>query len=117
MREFVADNSVNDIHIYFPDPWWKDRHRSRRVVNPEMVGNIQRTLVSGGTFHFWTDVEEYFETACETVAENSDLKGPLEVLEKAAEHDMDYRTHFERRMRINDHPVFRSQFRKANGST
>lgn len=113
MREFVADASVNDVHIYFPDPWWKDRHRQRRVVNAEMVGNIQRTLVSGGTFHFWTDVEEYFETACETIAENSDLQGPFPVAEKQPEHDMDYRTHFERRMRINDHPVFRSQFKKA----
>ena len=112
MREFVADASVSDVHIYFPDPWWKDRHRQRRVINPEMVANIQRTLIPGGTFHFWTDVEEYFETACETIAEQSDLNGPLPVAERPPEHDMDYLTHFERRMRINDHPVFRSQFKR-----
>jgi tRNA (guanine-N7-)-methyltransferase len=110
MADFVNDLSVTAVHIYFPDPWWKERHRRRRVINPEMVRNIQRVLVEGGTFHFWTDVEEYFETACQTIAEHSDFRGPLEVPERQAEHDMDYRTHFERRMRLNDHPVFRARF-------
>lgn len=101
------------VHIYFPDPWWKARHRRRRIVNPTMVQNIERVLKPNGIFHFWTDVEEYFEEAILTIKAESDLSGPIEVLERPAEHDMDYRTHFERRMRKNDHPVFRSQFKKS----
>jgi len=110
VHEFVPDNSVAGLHIYFPDPWWKERHRRRRVINPQMIGDIQRVLQPGGKFHFWTDVEEYSETACELITEHSDLTGPLDVPEQPAEHDMDFRTHFERRMRLNEHPVFRSQF-------
>ncbi len=110
MAEFATDQSVAAVHIYFPDPWWKERHRRRRIVNAKVVQDVQRVLKPGGILHFWTDVEEYFETGCQTITTHSDLTGPLEVPEKAPEHDMDYRTHFERRMRLNDHPVFRSQF-------
>lgn len=111
MTEFALEDSAAAVHVYFPDPWWKERHRRRRVINPQMVQDIQRVLEADGEFHFWTDVEEYFETACKTIKDNSDFLGPIEVPERQAEHDMDYRTHFERRMRLNDHPVIRSRFR------
>jgi tRNA (guanine-N7-)-methyltransferase len=38
------------------------------------------------------------------------LAGPIEVPEKAAEHDLDFRTHFERRMRLHGEAVYRSEF-------
>ena len=69
-------------------------------------------LVPGGIFHFWTDVQEYFEETMGLMAEHCSLTGPHDVEETAAEHDMDYRTHFERRMRKNEHEVYRSQFHK-----
>lgn len=111
MHEFVPSATVAAVHIYFPDPWWKERHRRRRVINDTMVQDIQRVLSPGGIFHFWTDVEEYFASACDIISTNTDLSGPIVVDQQEAAHDMDYRTHFERRMRLNDHPVFRSQFR------
>lgn len=112
-REFLTDDSVDAVHVYFPDPWWKDRHRKRRVMKPEFLRDIQRVLVPGGSLHFWTDVEEYFQTTLEMIAAEVSLEGPLEVAERPAEHDLDYRTHFERRMRLHDEPVYRSEFRKA----
>ena len=66
----------------------------------------------GGYLHFWTDVEEYFQTTLEMIAAEVSLEGPLEVVERPAEHDLDYRTHFERRMRMHDEAVYRSEFRK-----
>lgn len=111
-REFLTDESVDAVHVYFPDPWWKDRHRKRRVMKPEFLRDIQRVLVHGGSLHFWTDVEEYFHTTLEMIAAEVSLEGPLEVAERPAEHDLDYRTHFERRMRMHDEPVYRSEFRK-----
>ena len=38
---------------------------------------------------------------------------PIMVDAVEAAHDMDYRTHFERRMRLHDHPVFRAKFQKG----
>ena len=111
-REFLGDNTLAAVHVYFPDPWWKDRHRKRRVMKPEFLKDIQRVLVPGGKLHFWTDVEEYFQTTLELIAAEVSLAGPLDVQERLAEHDLDYRTHFERRMRLRDLPVYRSEFSK-----
>ncbi len=68
---------------------------------------------AGGSLHFWTDVEEYFQAGVEAVCEFTSLAGPLAVPEQAAEHDLDYRTHFERRTRLHGQEVFRAEFQKA----
>lgn len=112
-RELLPSECAVAVHVYFPDPWWKERHRVRRVMQPSFIADIQRVLVPGGIFHFWTDVEEYYEETLGLMAEHSSLTGPHAVPESPAEHDMDYRTHFERRMRLNEFDVFRSQFHKA----
>lgn len=106
-------DSFDEVHVYFPDPWWKKRHKKRRVLNEGMVKNIERTLKPGGELHFWTDVLEYFESTLELLAEHTKLVGPEFVPETPPENDMDYRTHFERRTRLNQLPVYRSLFRKA----
>ncbi len=111
-REWLLDESVDAVHVYFPDPWWKKRHHKRRVMKEDFLRDIQRVLRPGGELHFWTDVEEYFHETLELLAACTSLVGPLEVEERHAEHDLDYRTHFERRMRLHGEPVYRSRFRK-----
>ena len=113
-QERLPDQCAVAIHVYFPDPWWKARHRRRRVMQPQFIADLQRVLKPGGIFHFWTDVEEYFDETIELLRQHSDLDGPCAVGETPAEHDLDYRTHFERRMRKLDHDVFRSQYEKSS---
>jgi tRNA (guanine-N7-)-methyltransferase len=112
-RDWLTSDSIRAVHVYFPDPWWKARHRKRRVMNELFLKEVQRVLIPGGRLHFWTDVEEYFHTALATIAEHTQLTGPHEVQEKPADHDLDYRTHFERRMRLHGLPVYRAEFLKA----
>lgn len=112
-RELLPDACAVAVHVYFPDPWWKERHRRRRVIQPSFIADLQRILVPGGIFHFWTDVEEYYDQTVEQMKEHSDLSDPVHVEQSPAEHEMDYRTHFERRMRKYDHDVFRAQFKKS----
>jgi tRNA (guanine-N7-)-methyltransferase len=112
-RELLPAQCAVAVHVYFPDPWWKERHRRRRVMQPQFISDLQRVLKPEGVFHFWTDVEEYFDQTCELMKQHSELVGPAEVNVKPAEHDMDYRTHFERRMRKLDHDVFRGEFHKT----
>ena len=110
----IPDGSLEAVHIYFPDPWWKKKHRKRRIINPVIVHNIYRTLRIGGKFHFWTDVEEYYQSALNVMRELSPLEGPFPVDETPATDTDDYRTHFEKRTRENGLPVFRCYFQKTD---
>jgi tRNA (guanine-N7-)-methyltransferase len=109
-RERLPDASLAAVHVYFPDPWWKARHKKRRVMNAGFLRDVERTLVSGGRLHFWTDVEEYFSSTLDLVRQVTGLDGPFDVPERLPEHDLDYRTHFERRTRISGEPVYRAEF-------
>ncbi len=113
-QNWFADASLAAVHVYFPDPWWKKRHKKRRVMNEQFLRDVERTLAASGRLHFWTDVEEYFQTTLALIQATVKLVGPLEVAERAAEHDLDYRTHFERRTRKSELPVYRAEFEKRS---
>lgn len=111
-QHVLPDGVASAIHIYFPDPWWKKRHKKRRVIRELFVQRLEAVLRAPGTLHLWTDVEEYFHTARELLAAYTRLDGPYEVPEAPAQHDLDYRTHFERRTRLQGKPVYRGQWFK-----
>jgi tRNA (guanine-N7-)-methyltransferase len=111
-KELLPTDSLAAVHVYFPDPWWKMRHRKRRVMRESFVQDVQRALQPGGSLHFWTDVEEYYRVTLKLLAAKTTLLGPLDVPETPAEHEMSYRTHFERRVRMSNLPVYRAEFRK-----
>jgi tRNA (guanine-N7-)-methyltransferase len=113
-RELLPDESVWAVHIYFPDPWWKKRHHKRRVMNEQLLKDVTRTLLPSGVLHFWTDVQDYYDLSLALVAQHTPLVGPLAIAERPAEHDLDFRTHFERRMRLSGLPVYRAEFRKPS---
>jgi tRNA (guanine-N7-)-methyltransferase len=110
----IPSESVEAVHVYFPDPWWKKRHRRRRVMTEQFVADVFRALVPAGRLHFWTDVEEYFVSTLQMIAADFDFEGPIHVEEQAPLHDLDFRTHFERRVRQNDLPVHRAEFAKPS---
>jgi tRNA (guanine-N7-)-methyltransferase len=110
VSDLPPDASVAAVHVYFPDPWWKKRHHKRRIMNDLFLRNVQRVLSPGGRLHFWTDVLEYFEESLARIAAATSLAGPLPVEERPAEDSFDYRTHFERRMRLAGLPIHRAEF-------
>ncbi len=114
-HERLGDCSVRAVHVYFPDPWWKKRHHKRRVLNETFLTDVHRVLEVGGVLHFWTDVAEYYQRTCELIAARISLAGPKPIPEATAMHDLDYRTHFERRTRLAEEPVHRAQFVKEIG--
>jgi tRNA (guanine-N7-)-methyltransferase len=112
--EFLPPAVARAVHVYFPDPWWKRRHRKRRVMNGPLLQDVERVLRPGGWLYFRTDVEEYFHKALATVAQFTTLEGPLWGEERPLEELGEYRTHFERRMRKMELPVYCAEFRRAN---
>lgn len=112
--ELLPDESLDAVHVYFPDPWWKKRHHKRRLMNEAFVKLLQRKLKPGGALHYWTDVQDRNSETLELLATHTQLAGPLDVAERPAQHDLDYHTHFERRMRLNNLPIYRAEFRKPS---
>lgn len=64
----IPTGSLQAVHVYFPDPWWKARHAKRRIVTPEFLVWVIRTLKEGGTFHLASDVPAYFQASEEILA-------------------------------------------------
>ncbi len=58
-KTMIAPESVDAIHIYFPDPWHKARHHKRRMIQPEFTALLASRLKPGGYLHLATDWEPY----------------------------------------------------------
>ena len=55
----LPDASLARVFILFPDPWPKLRHHKRRLIQPETVAELARTLRPGGQLCFATDWRDY----------------------------------------------------------
>src|SRR5271154_3211826 len=55
----LPDASVGAYHIYFPDPWPKERHVKHRLFTPTLVASLFRTVEPGATAYIATDVRDY----------------------------------------------------------
>ena len=62
------------VHIYFPDPWPKTRHRKRRLLDPETVDLVLALLRPGGRLLFASDFLEYGELVLEILAGHPALR-------------------------------------------
>jgi len=67
IADFLADESVECFHIYFPDPWPKKRHHKRRLINAANLQQLLRCLKRGGLIRIATDHAGYFEAIEEVV--------------------------------------------------
>jgi tRNA (guanine-N7-)-methyltransferase len=112
LRDLVADNSFQAIHVYFPDPWWKTRHRKRRVFTDDFVRDCARVLRSGGHLYVVSDVEDYFQEIVGTIARETHLRALPAPELKEPQHDLDYLTNFERKYRKENRPIHRAVFEK-----
>lgn len=115
LKDRVAPASVSVVHVYFPDPWWKARHRKRRVFTPEFAHTVGTILKAGGRLSIATDVEAYHGVMTQIVR---DLGRAFRELPPPAPtepaHDMDYLTNFERKFRKEGRPIYRAPFERTD---
>ncbi|GAA7762314.1 MULTISPECIES: tRNA (guanosine(46)-N7)-methyltransferase TrmB [Cupriavidus] len=109
----LTENSLDGVHIYFPDPWHKKRHNKRRLVQPPLVKLLASRLKPGGYIHCATDWEEYAHQMVEVLSGEPALENTSKADGGFAERP-DYRpvTKFEKRGLRLGHGVWDVVFRK-----
>ncbi|SDH97447.1 tRNA (guanosine(46)-N7)-methyltransferase TrmB [Nitrosomonas sp. Nm132] len=72
LQQMLPLESINGVHIFFPDPWPKARHHKRRLIQPVFASLLCERLKSGGYLHVATDWKDYAEQIL-SVLSNEDL--------------------------------------------
>ncbi len=85
LENSFARNSLDAVHIYFPDPWHKKRHHKRRLIQPEFIALLEQKIRPGGRLHLATDWKPYAEAMHEVMQqfpafENQAVASGLEPL-------------------------------------
>jgi tRNA (guanine-N7-)-methyltransferase len=106
LRERVAEATVSAVHVYFPDPWWKTRHRKRKLMTHDFAEQIARVLQVGGRLHFITDVADYF---AETIAMLADVSALTAISTPDAGEAL---TNFERKYRKEGRAIHRALYER-----
>ncbi len=63
LREMLPPASVHRVYVNFPDPWPKERHQDRRLMQVPFLRMLSTRLEAGGELWFTTDHAEYFAFA------------------------------------------------------
>ena len=61
MDQMLGLNSLDGVHIFFPDPWHKSRHHKRRLIQSPFVQRLAQHIKPGGYLHLATDWQPYSE--------------------------------------------------------
>ncbi|MSU59872.1 MAG: tRNA (guanosine(46)-N7)-methyltransferase TrmB [Pedosphaera sp.] len=86
-------HSAGAIHVYFPDPWPKLKHRRHRMINEGFPALAHAALVRGGRVFLRTDHEEYFEQMQTVFAASRQFKPaetPTELAEVLTDFERDF---------------------------
>ena len=106
LQHEIADGTLDEVRIYFPDPWHKKRHHKRRLINDAFAALLVRKLASDGRLHLATDWQDYAEQmwdVLETTAGLSNTAGPRGHVARPAWRPQ---THFETRGQNLGHGVW-----------
>jgi tRNA (guanine-N7-)-methyltransferase len=102
----IADASLTELRLYFPDPWHKARHNKRRMVQPGFVERVARKLQPGAMFHLATDWAAYAEHMLDVMEAAPGFRNRLGARAVAPRPDWRIETHFQKRGERLGHGVF-----------
>jgi tRNA (guanine-N7-)-methyltransferase len=108
LQWLLPPDSISALHIYFPDPWPKKKHRKHRLINEHFPALARRALAPGGTVFLRTDDPDYFQQMNEVFGAAKDffkIKSPIELTE--------IQTDFERDFNAQGIPTLRAAYRNC----
>jgi len=96
LEYLLPAHSVSALHIYFPDPWPKKKHRKHRLINERFPAIARAALAHGGIVYLRTDDEDYFQQMTEVFGANREFQ-QIETPTKLAELLTDFEREFQTR--------------------
>lgn len=106
LQHEIADASLDEVRIYFPDPWHKKRHNKRRLVQPDFAALLVRKLAVGGRLHLATDWQAYAEHMWDVLDATPGLVNRAGARGDVPRPDWRPQTHFETRGQKLGHGVW-----------
>ena len=106
LREEIAEGSLDEVRIYFPDPWHKTRHNKRRLIQPEFAALLVSRLRNGGRLHAATDWQDYAEQMWDVLDATPGLENRAGPRGHVPRPDWRPQTHFETRGQKLGHGVW-----------
>ncbi len=104
--EYFQQNSLDFLHINFPDPWNKKSQRKHRLINHNFISKLSYTMRSNGEFRLKTDHLEYFETVFKILSDSKDFTiiEHTKDLHESIYNDKNILTEFEMLFKSKDNP-------------
>lgn len=94
LEYLLPPHSVTTLHIYFPDPWPKKKHRKHRLINERFPSIAGTALAPGGVVYLRTDDTDYFQQMTELFGANREFQ-PVETPSQLAELLTDFERAFQ----------------------
>ena len=93
LQYLLPPHAASALHIYFPDPWPKKKHRRHRLINEGFPALAHATLAPGGIVYLRTDDVDYFTQMTEIFAASKEFKKtetPVELAEVLTDFERDF---------------------------
>lgn len=95
MEYLLPERSARAVHVYFPDPWPKRKHRKNRLINTRFTELALRVLQPGGVVYLRTDDPDYFGQMTEVFGANEKfhaVAAPAELAQRLTDFERDFNT-------------------------
>jgi tRNA (guanine-N7-)-methyltransferase len=93
LQHLLPPHSAAVLHIYFPDPWPKKKHRRHRLIGESFPALAHTTLAPGGMVYLRTDDGDYFRQMTEVFAASREfrkIETPAELAEITTDFERDF---------------------------
>lgn len=112
-----STNSLSQVFVNFPDPWWKMRHKKRLVLNEVFLDALHQRMKPDGFILLQTDVFELFLSYQNMIESHGAFTLDTNITEEAVISQTKAKTHREKKCLEQGLPIYRGLFTKKTRPT